>query len=92
MEGCKHLAEVKEFALNVKRECEDCMKVGGIWVHLRMCMICGHVRCCDNSPGRHATKHFHASTHPIIRSFEPGENWGYCYPDDMFYEELPQAE
>lgn len=72
--------------------CEECLKIGGRWVHLRMCMTCGKVGCCDNSPNRHATAHFHETSHPIIRSVEPGEEWGYCYVDEMFYERLPRAE
>jgi hypothetical protein len=70
--------------------CVECLASGGIWVHLRLCLTCGHVGCCDNSPGRHATKHAHATTHPVIRSYEPGEPWGYCYPDDAFVEELAE--
>ena len=66
--------------------CEDCLKTGGRWVHLRMCQACGHVGCCDNSPGRHATGHWHATQHPIIRSFEPGEEWFWCYPDELGFE------
>jgi uncharacterized UBP type Zn finger protein len=90
MEGCKHLAEIRAVTPSANG-CEDCLKIGGTWVHLRLCEICGHVGCCDNSPNKHATKHYHATTHPIIKSFEPGEDWGYCYPDDMFYETLPDA-
>lgn len=72
--------------------CEECLRDGGRWVHLRMCMECGHVGCCNNSPGRHATAHWHANpTHPIVRSFEPGEDWWWCYADDMFFE-VPGAE
>ena len=59
--------------------CEECLKHGMRWVHLRICLSCGHVGCCDSSPGRHATAHFHATQHPIIESFEPGESWGWCY-------------
>ena len=59
--------------------CEDCLRTGGAWVHLRLCLTCGHVGCCDSSPNQHAQKHFHASTHPIVQSFEPGENWRWCY-------------
>lgn len=88
IEGCEHVSEIREVTPSAKG-CEDCLKIGGWWVHLRLCLICGHVGCCDNSPNRHATKHFHATKHPIIRSFEPGEEWGYCYPDDLFYEKLP---
>ena len=66
--------------------CEDCLAIGGRWVHLRMCMTCGHVGCCDNSPHRHATAHFHSAGHPIIQSYEPGENWWYCYVDELAFE------
>jgi thioredoxin reductase (NADPH) len=69
--------------------CEECLAMHGVWVHLRLCLHCGHVGCCDNSPNRHATKHFHATKHPVIRSYEPGEGWGYCYPDELFLEDLP---
>ncbi|MGH9040014.1 MAG: UBP-type zinc finger domain-containing protein [Acidimicrobiia bacterium] len=66
--------------------CEDCLRTGGRWVHLRMCQACGHVGCCDQSPGRHATGHWHATQHPIIRSYEPGEEWFWCYPDEIGFE------
>ena len=88
MHGCEHLKEIKAVTPSANG-CEDCLKIGGRWVHLRLCETCGHVGCCDNSPNKHATKHFHSSNHPIIKSFEPGEDWGYCYVDDMFYETLP---
>jgi len=84
MEACEHLREIRPVVPS-----EDCLKIGAQWVHLRLCQSCGHVGCCDNSPNRRATKHFHATTHPIIKSFEPGEDWGYCDPDDLFYEVLP---
>ncbi|HVQ57153.1 MAG TPA: UBP-type zinc finger domain-containing protein [Pyrinomonadaceae bacterium] len=90
MEGCKHLAEIRDVTPSAEG-CEDCLKIGGTWVHLRLCMSCGHVGCCDNSPNRHATKHYNSIKHPIIRSFESGEDWGYCYPDDLFYEQLPNV-
>lgn len=90
MEGCEHLHEIRDVKPSAKG-CEDCLKIGGHWLHLRICMSCGHVGCCDNSPGRHATKHYQESTHPIVKSVEPGEDWGYCYPDDIFYEQLPKA-
>ncbi len=64
--------------------CEDCLKIGGAWVHLRECLTCGHVACCDSSPNRHATKHARATSHPVIASAEPGERWLYCYPDEAF--------
>jgi CPA2 family monovalent cation:H+ antiporter-2 len=66
--------------------CEECLRDGDRWVHLRVCMVCGHVGCCDNSPNKHATKHYHATSHPIIRSLEPGESWGWCYPDQLLIE------
>jgi hypothetical protein len=91
MDGCEHLSEIKNVTPSADG-CEDCLKIGGTWVHLRLCMSCGHVGCCDNSPNRHASAHHRSTTHSIIRSFEPGEEWGYCYPDDQYYETLPKAE
>ncbi len=61
--------------------CEECLARGDWWVHLRLCMTCGHVGCCDDSPNRHATKHFHRTKHPVVKSFEPGEDWAWCYAD-----------
>ena len=66
--------------------CAECLASGSPWVHLRTCQTCGTTLCCDNSPNRHATKHAHASGHPVIASAEPGERWLYCYPDDSFRE------
>jgi uncharacterized UBP type Zn finger protein len=66
--------------------CQECLATGGRWVHLRMCQSCGHVGCCDSSPGRHATAHFTATSHPLVRSFEPGEEWFWCYPDELSFE------
>jgi len=91
MEYCEHVSEIAEVTPSADG-CEDCLKMGGRWVHLRLCQSCGHVGCCDNSPNRHATKHYQSTSHPIVRSFEPGEDWGYCYPDDQFYERLPQSK
>jgi uncharacterized UBP type Zn finger protein len=65
--------------------CEDCLRIGGTWVHLRMCETCGHIGCCDNSPNRHATAHFRETSHPIIRSAEPGEDWSWCYVDEIAF-------
>lgn len=84
---CEHLGEVRE-ATPRASGCEECLKTGDAWVHLRLCEACGHVGCCDSSPNRHATKHFHATRHPVIKSFEPGEAWGYCYVDNLFVESL----
>jgi uncharacterized UBP type Zn finger protein len=63
--------------------CEECLKAGGRWVHLRLCLKCGHVGCCDSSPGQHATKHFQGTGHPVMASFEPGEAWAWCYVDQV---------
>jgi uncharacterized UBP type Zn finger protein len=84
---CEHLGQVTE-ATPRGSGCEECLKTGDGWVHLRLCETCGHVGCCDSSPNRHATKHFRATRHPVIKSFEPGEEWGYCYVDDAFFESL----
>lgn len=84
---CKHLGQIRPVTPSAKG-CEDCLKTGDAWVHLRLCETCGHVGCCDSSPNRHATKHFQATRHPVIKSFEPGEEWGYCYVDDLFVESL----
>jgi hypothetical protein len=73
-----HLKEIRDVTPS-SEGCEDCLKIGSDWVHLRLCLTCGHVGCCDDSPNRHASAHFHATRHPIIRSFEPGEDWRWCY-------------
>jgi uncharacterized UBP type Zn finger protein len=91
-ELCEHLEKAETRKTGVKPSdpgCAECLRSGGEWVHLRLCLTCGHVGCCDNSPNKHATKHYHQTKHPVIRSYEPGEDWGYCYPDDAFVEELP---
>jgi uncharacterized UBP type Zn finger protein len=80
---CQHIAEASvERAPNTPEGCEECLEAGGRWVHLRLCLTCGHVGCCDSSRGRHATGHFHQAGHPVIRSFEPGESWRWCYVDN----------
>ena len=88
MTQCEHLKEIRAVEPSADG-CEDCLKTGARWVHLRLCEICGHVGCCDSSPNKHATKHFHRTNHPIIKSFETGEDWGYCYLDELFFETLP---
>ena len=85
-ETCLHIDAVNEVKLANERVCEECVKIGSTWVHLRTCQECGGTRCCDSSPHRHATKHAHAAGHPVIASAEPGERWLYCYPDDVFVE------
>jgi uncharacterized UBP type Zn finger protein len=79
---CTHVDQIREVTPS-GNGCKECLATGGHWVHLRLCLTCGHVGCCDSSPGRHATKHFHATHHPIIRSFEPGEDWAWCYVDEV---------
>lgn len=80
---CAHLKAATDHKPNTPAGCEECLKLGDSWVHLRLCLGCGHVGCCDDSKNTHATKHYRASKHPVIRSFEPGEHWRYCYPDDL---------
>lgn len=80
-----------EVAINTEVEpsgdgCVECLQTGGWWLHLRRCAQCGHIGCCDNSPSQHATKHFHATGHPVIRSFEPGEDWFYDYRANTFFD------
>jgi Zn-finger in ubiquitin-hydrolases and other protein len=65
--------------------CEDCLKIGGRWVHLRMCQTCGHIGCCDSSPNRHARAHAGSASHPIVRSAEPGEEWSWCFVDEVAF-------
>ncbi len=86
---CNHLDEIK-VTESTTHVCPDCEKVGDDWIHLRMCLTCGYVGCCDSSKNRHATKHFHAKHHPLIRSIEPGERWVWCYVDQMTVGELPR--
>ncbi len=79
---CTHLDQiVPDIQARTPEGCEECLKTGDTWVHLRMCLECGHVGCCDSSKNTHATKHFHATQHPIMQSFQPGEDWRWCYVD-----------
>jgi uncharacterized UBP type Zn finger protein len=85
MRACQHLAEARD----LKAEhlvCDECVKTGSSWVHLRLCLTCGHVGCCDSSPNRHASKHFQSTNHPIMRSVQPHETWGWCFVDEIMYE------
>jgi uncharacterized UBP type Zn finger protein len=83
---CMHLDTIK-YDLPARVEgCEECLKSGDSWVHLRLCTSCGHIGCCDSSKNRHATKHFRQTQHPVIRSAEPGEGWFWCYVDDVMFE------
>lgn len=85
MADCPHLAEIREVTPSAEG-CEDCLRIGGEWLHLRLCLTCGRVGCCDESPNRHATAHYRASGHPMIRSFEPDETWLWCYVDQLGFE------
>ena len=87
--SCTHLDQVHAVTPRTPQGCEECLKIGADWVHLRLCLTCGHVGCCDDSPNKHATKHFHRTHHPIIKSFEPGEDWGWCYVDEVMFERAP---
>jgi uncharacterized UBP type Zn finger protein len=82
MTGCSHLGMIRNVHPGT-RGCEESLKLGDTWVYLRLCLTCGHVGCCDTSINKHATKHFHRTQHSIMRSFEPGENWGWCYADQV---------
>ena len=84
VEVCAHIEGINEIKQPEVRVCELCVQTGSPWVHLRTCQECGVTLCCDSSPNRHATKHAHASGHPVIASAEPGERWLYCYPNDAF--------
>ena len=88
-ESCAHIEQIKVTQSN-KHVCEDCVKTGDRWVHLRLCLTCGHIGCCDSSKNKHATRHFHETGHPLIRSIEQGERWMWCYVDDLVPGELPE--
>jgi len=83
MAQCKHLDQIKNVKPGAKG-CEGCLAIGDTWVELRLCLSCGHVGCCDSSKNRHATKHFHATRHPVIQSFQRGDNWRWCYVDQTY--------
>lgn len=83
---CGHIEAVESIKLPSRRACEECVKIGSRWVHLRTCQSCSATLCCDSSPNRHASKHAASSGHPVIASAEPGERWLYCYPDEAFAE------
>ncbi|MEP6993055.1 MAG: UBP-type zinc finger domain-containing protein [Acidobacteriota bacterium] len=82
-ESCAHLNAIHEVKPSAAG-CEDCLKIGDRWVHLRLCLTCGHVGCCDSSKNKHASAHFRATKHPIIQSFQPGEDWRWCYIDEVY--------
>ncbi len=83
---CTHLDQIQDVTPKTPNGCEECLQTGDRWVHLRLCLICGHVGCCDSSKNKHATKHFRATGEPIVRSLEPGESWAWCYVDEVVLE------
>ena len=84
--ACAHIEQIQSVVPARQHACEECVKTGSKWLHLRTCQTCGATLCCDSSPNRHATKHARATTHPVVASAEPGERWLYCYPDEAFAE------
>ena len=83
---CTHLDQVEVLEVPDDVEgCEECLKIGATWVHLRMCQTCGKIGCCDSSPNKHATAHFKESGHPIVHSAQPGEEWSWCYEDEVAF-------
>jgi uncharacterized UBP type Zn finger protein len=80
---CAHLDQIRNVQPSAEG-CEECLHSGSRWVHLRLCLSCGHVGCCDSSPNKHARRHFGETSHPIVRSFETGENWRWCYVDEAY--------
>lgn len=80
--GCSHISQIQDVIPSADG-CEDCLKIGDDWVHLRLCLTCGHVGCCDDSKNKHATRHHHETEHPMIVSYEEGENWLWCYVDKV---------
>jgi uncharacterized UBP type Zn finger protein len=83
MADCSHLDQINDDVAPSSRVCDECVASGSTWVHLRMCLVCGQVGCCDSSPNTHASKHFQSSGHPLMRSVEPGETWRWCYVDEV---------
>jgi hypothetical protein len=83
--GCTHIAGIRDVTPSALG-CEECLSIGSAWLHLRICRSCGHVGCCDDSPNKHATKHFHATGHPIIEGYDPPEGWGWCYVDKVLFD------
>ena len=84
--ACGHIVALASVTQAKQRQCEECVKIGARWMHLRTCQTCGVTLCCDSSPNKHATKHAKATSHPVIASAEPGERWLFCYPDNDFVE------
>ena len=85
---CGHIDSIRDVSPSAPG-CEECLETGSWWVHLRLCMSCGHVGCCDSSPNKHASKHAEAEGHPVVQSLEPGEDWLWCYVDELYLEPAP---
>ncbi|WP_371784549.1 ubiquitin carboxyl-terminal hydrolase 14 [Streptosporangium subroseum] len=83
MSVCEHIVEAQNPSPRTPQGCEECLAAGTRWVHLRKCLTCGHIGCCDSSPGKHATAHYKETGHPVMASFEPGENWRWCFVDNV---------
>ena len=83
-EGCEHFADIQDVTPSASG-CEDCLKIGDSWVHLRLCLVCGYVGCCNDSKNQHATHHFHETRHSVVASYEPGEEWLWCYEDELLF-------
>jgi len=91
-DACNHLEQLESGRRPVRPSaegCEECLKSGDDWVHLRLCLTCGHVGCCDSSPNKHAARHFHSTGHPVVKSFEPDEQWAWCYEDEVGLDSIP---
>lgn len=87
--ACDHLRDARAAEPRTPTGCEECLRNGTRWVHLRLCLTCGHVGCCDDSPMRHASAHFRATSHPVIKSYEPRETWGWCFVDEVAQDPVP---
>lgn len=83
MATCEHLSKAGDPPARTPEGCEECLASGGRWVHLRRCLECGHIGCCDSSPSKHASRHFHEVGHPVMQSYEPGESWRWCFTDNV---------
>jgi hypothetical protein len=83
--GCTHFSAIQQVKPMTATGCEECLALGDTWVHLRLCESCGHVGCCNSSKNKHSIKHFLSTDHPIVRSFEPGEDWRWCHVDETFF-------
>ncbi|MGH9486874.1 MAG: UBP-type zinc finger domain-containing protein [Terriglobales bacterium] len=90
MTSCPHTDQIRNVAPRTPQGCEECLQSGDTWVQLRLCLTCGHVGCCDSSKNKHATAHFHATNHPIMRAYRSDHDWAWCYVDRDYLSPLPQ--